>query len=167
MKLKYGSSDGGGTFPEYPDITTDTVFEAEVLKVDLRESRWKNDDGSVKNEFNFRFKILDDGPQKGRYVWGTTPTWFNSHHKCKLANWVKALLDEPLLPEGMELDVQDLVGLKGRVMVDAKPKADGDGYWNNVKDVFPSRITPGSVKAPEAPGPGPAPKEYDPDDEPF
>lgn len=154
IQLKPKSEDGGGS--DRPEISQESTFEVEILGVEHRETRWDatdkdgnkllNADGEhYKNmEFNFRFAIKDEGGKHdGRWVWGSTSDWFSTSSRCKLANWIKAILDEPVLPEGFTIDPeQDLDGLRCRVVVQAKKRDDGS-YSNWVSDVFPTKAGAG------------------------
>lgn len=164
------------------DITKESTFEAKILSVVHRDTKWDatdregnkllDEDGNYyKNkEFNFKFVILGDpeiSPDSDpRWVWGSTSDWFSTDARCKLANWIKAILDEPVLPEGFAIDPEeDLDGCMCRIVVQAKKRDDGS-YSNWVSDIFPSKgvtqTTQDRVQEQQAETPA-----YDPAEEPF
>jgi hypothetical protein len=158
IQLKTQATDGAGGGSDRPEITQESTFEVKILGVEHRETRWDatdkdgnkllNEEGNTyKNkEFNFRFGIEDEGPHNGRWVWGSTSDWFSTSSRCKLANWIKAILDEPVLPEGFTIDPEeDLTDLRCRVVVQAKKRDDGT-YSNWVSDVFPTKAGASSTQ---------------------
>lgn len=164
-------------------ITSKMVFEVEVLSVEHRDSKWfatdydtnerlLDEDGQPykKKEFNFKFGIVEEGAFKGKWVWGSTSDYFRDTAKCKLANWIKAILDEPVLPEGFTIDPEeDLKGMRCRVVVNAKKRDDGS-YSNWVEDVLPTKgggSPQQRVQEHLAQNEAPEEPAYDPDNEPF
>jgi len=185
IKLKSGNNDDD----DRTQISEESVFEVTVLDVAERETQWYatdrdtqkqllNADGNpYKNrEFNFKFKIIDpDGPYNNRFVWGTTGLLLGTWPTCKLSNWIRAILDEPVLPEGFAIDldgsenddkVGGLDGLRCRVVVKAK-KRDNGSFSNWVSDVYPAKA---DQTVQERVQEHLAPNEnagYDPNEEPF
>jgi len=180
-----------------PEIRTESVFEAKILSVEDRETKWwateydsdvklldENGEPYKTREYNFKFE-LQDPEFPGRWVWGSTSQAFSMKPNCKLANWIKSILDEPVLPEGFSINItpgvdpdtgeeveSDLVGLNCRVVVKARKRDDGS-YSNWVSDVHPTKVPSGSVQErvqEHLAGNDEAPAEaeaYNPADEPF
>lgn len=151
-----------------PDGTT---WEAIVESIEERESRWwvdENDhDKGKKMELSWKFKIIDpDGEYDGRWIWGSTSTYFGTSPKNKLRQWIQAALDEDVLPEGFVVNTQDLIGKQVLLVVDAR-KANNGNTYNNITDVRISRArraaTSGSLQQ-ATPAPEPEPSY---EDEPF
>ncbi len=117
-------------------IPDGAVFEAEVLTVKLEDSKfYKNEDGTPQQIMNFKFKVVNDGEHDGafvdRWVWGSTPPWLNDDPRCKLRNWVEAILDIDLLPPDYLLETDDLQGMQCRVIVSAKESTTNPGRITN------------------------------------
>jgi hypothetical protein len=158
-----------GDYPDREPIPEKAVFEAEILSVELRDTRWDDEyntdeDGNPlkKKEYNFKFGVLDEGEFKDRWVWGSTSNWFADDPRCRLTQWIKAILDEDILPEGFVFDTDNLVNMRCRVIIGAKQRKNGTGIANWVEEVRPSK----GVRLAEAPAEEPA-AAYDPDEEPF
>ncbi len=167
MKLTLDSQEetgaAGGSALRVP-APHESVFEAEVLEVKHQNSRWKFDNSDeFKKEFNFKFRVLDAGDFHDRFFWGSTPEWFSNDPRCKLQRWIKSVYDEPVLPQGFELDTDDLADMRCIIVIHAKEKAfredgehlnqDGSAKMVNwVADVLPSKA---ARIAPTTPTPNP------------
>jgi len=96
------------------------TFQAEVVDAEVRDSffdldRDKPELGKQK-EVSFKF-VLKDGPAKGRFIWGKTPTTFNNNEKCKLRHWVEEIFGVDELSPGFQFELTDLIGEPVNVVV--------------------------------------------------
>lgn len=85
----------------------------EVVGAEVRESFfWEDPEDHSKgkqNEVSFKF-IITDGPSKGRFIWGKTPTTFNNNERCKLRHWVQEIFGVDEISPGFQFELSDLVG---------------------------------------------------------
>lgn len=102
-------------------IPGDTTMEAVVAEVKEQDSRWLVDDDDPskgkKREISFRFAITEEGEFNDRWVWGSTPPWFNDSPKCKFRIWVQEILGVDELPVGFNVELDDLVGAPVRIHI--------------------------------------------------
>lgn len=122
-----------------------SVFEAEIVKIDLRDTQWddKYHPGEKTKQFNFVFKVVDKGEFEDRWFWASCSTWFSDSSTCKLRQWVQAILDVDILPSGFIVDTDELVGQHARIIVQAAPKkSDPTKTVNWINDIRPSRSIP-------------------------
>ncbi len=154
VKVKNRSDDGSGGYPKRDPAPHQSVFEAKLLKVELKDTPWDDEDnpGHKKQQFNFRFEVTDGGDFDGRWFWGSTQDFLSPSPANKLRQWVQALLDEDVLPQGFDLETDDLEGLPCRIIVHAKDKFQDDGTFiktsNWVEEVRASR----NLKVGQGPG---------------
>lgn len=126
---------------KYPGAQNNTVLEAEVIGIELQDSRWTDDrTGELKKELNFKFKSIEPGDFHDRWFWGSVSTWFSDKPTCKLRQWVQGILDVDVLPDGYVLNTDQLIGLQCRILIGAKARDDGS-LANWVSEVRPSRGT--------------------------
>lgn len=127
------------------------MFTATVRNVKLKEKPYKDDDGNPVKKVEFKFQIIDDGPQDGVDIWGETSTRFNTHPACRLLNWSEAILGRRLPPQ-YQLDTDDLYDQQCRILV-GKQEWEKDGetkFRNFVRDVIPTRESMAAMTAAEA-----------------
>jgi hypothetical protein len=173
VTMKSGSD--ADTYPEREPIPDRSVFEAEVLEITLRDTPFDDEHSDVprkKQQFNFKLNITEEGAFKDRFVWGSVSEWFSDDPRCKMTQWVRAILDEDILPADFAFDTDDLVGEKCRVIVGAKARANPaegkSAIINFVQEIRPSKGVPaGSVAAQGSKPVSNEPPAYNPDEEPF
>lgn len=126
MSTTYELSDA----PVFEAIPVDTVLEAEVDKVEERETPFwidQNDESKGKQrQVSFKFRITD-AEHSGRVLFGNTPTTFSNHPDCKLRVWVQEILGVDTLPLGFKLDLSQLEGAPIKVVVGNRSKKAADG----------------------------------------
>lgn len=110
-----------------PVIPDGSRLNAVVERAEERESFFKNDDGTVRYEVSFLFKITETGEWNGTKVFGNTPTTFSTHPDCKLRAWVQEILGGDDLPVGFELNIDDLVGMPVRIVTGVRARKDKNG----------------------------------------
>lgn len=123
-------------------IPDKSIFEAEVVQIKEEDTQWEDkfNPGEKTKQFVFIFKVLDEGQFNDRWVWGNCSTWFSDSSTCKLRQWIQAILDVDILPQGFIVDTDDLVGQQARIIVKAAPKKDDSSKMVNwVQEVRPSR----------------------------
>jgi hypothetical protein len=143
-----GSTRGGGGGDKYnwDPVPDNTVFEARVISIVERDSKWDDDynPGQKKREYNFRFEVDDpDHPDhQGRWFWGNTNTYFADTATNKLRQWIGAIEDLDVFPEGYVVDLDEIESRRPRVriIIKAGERANGEGIWNGVKELRPSRL---------------------------
>lgn len=124
---------------EFPVIPDETIVNAEVVAVELRDlnpefrAKYKIKETQ---EVSFRFRVTD-GEYKGLNVWGNAKPIFDSSPECRLRIWTQEILGMDSLPEGFVFDTEDLAGLNTRILVTKYSKRDGS-EGNRVKDVLRS-----------------------------
>ncbi len=136
---------------EYVCIPENEILEAEILDIEIRESNfWLDpDDESLgkQKEVSFKFKITENGPYSGSWVWGSTSTLFSTHPNCKLRLWTEEILgvDEGL-PVDFSLNTEDLVGQNVRVIIANYWSPKNERNQHKVSDLqrIPSGHTPDS-----------------------
>lgn len=133
-------------FPERQPFPNNSVFEAKILSCDEQESRWPVDDndpdGPKKMQLSLKFEVIDpEGEFNDRWVWGNCSAYLSTDPRNKLRQWTQGILDLDVLPEGYILNTDEFVGRQARIVIGAKPKADGSGRTSNfVIEVRPSRF---------------------------
>jgi len=140
-----------GDFPERAPFDDMSVFEAIVLGVTEQDSRFPADDadpdGPRKKQLSFKFKVIDpDGKYNDRWVWGNTSSYFGTSPSNKLRQWVQAILDKEVLPEGYLVDTDDFEGQQVRVIIGAKQRKNGDGISNFVVELRPTKADRSQMK---------------------
>lgn len=124
----------GEGFEPLPDRA---ILDVEVVKVEEREKpEWAIYDPEVTTEVSFRFRVVG-GPHDKRNIWGTSAVFFNYSPKCRLRIWVQGILGVEELPEGFDLNLDDLTGRKCRILVGNRINKKGD-VKDFVQDVFPA-----------------------------
>lgn len=126
-------------------IPDSTAFEATVLSVEQKDSRWlvnpDNESEGYKQELNFKVQLIDpnnDAYDK-RWLWGSCTAWLSDSPQNKLRQWAIAILDLDLLPEGYILETDDFVGKQCRVIVEQWTSKDGEKTGNAIKDFRPTK----------------------------
>lgn len=140
LTMKQAGEDG---YPERQPIPNNSYFEAVVLDITEQESLWDIDENDPskgkKKQLSWKFKIIDPGGEfDNRYVWGTTSMFFSTSPQNKLRQWIQAVLNIPVLPEGYAVDTEELHNKQCLIIVGAKEKRAG-GISNRVTEVQPSR----------------------------
>lgn len=110
------------------------VVSASVLDVQEVPSQYQDDDGNIKNQFQWDFVVTDEGPFSGRRIRSWTTTNFTAHPNCKAYTWSKAIMRKDF-KEGETFDTDDLIGASCRLVVGVTK----DGKWNRVENVLPER----------------------------
>lgn len=118
----------------------DAIALAQILTVKVAEKPYVDDNGEKVKKVEFKVAVIDPGgAHDNSYLWGETPTRFNSHPDCKLRNWAQAILNQEL-PAGFQLDTDMLEDQRVRIIVGYKEYTKGDGTpgkRNFIKDVLP------------------------------
>jgi hypothetical protein len=123
---------------EVPDlIRAGDIIDARLSKVTMREFVW---DGETVQKLKWDFVVVQEGPWKGKTIFGDTSTTFKAHVNCKAYNWVTALTGKQYA-EGEDMDTDDLIGLPARIMIMHKPDKQ-ERVWMRVKEVFPPAGAP-------------------------
>lgn len=124
---------------DFKPIPATEVLNVEVVKVEKKEkpSTWTLREGEDPEYVNWSFRVLD-GPFERRRIWGTTPTWFSWSPKCRLRLWAQSILNMDAFPEDFELDLENLVGKRCRVLVENYTSSKGE-VKDRVGDVFPAK----------------------------
>jgi hypothetical protein len=176
--IQMKSSSDVEEYSEREPIPDRSVFEAEILSIDLRDTPFDDEHSDVprkKQQFNFKLNITEEGPFLNRYVWGSVGEWFSDDPRCRMTQWVRAILDTDILPADFAFDTEDLVGEKCRVVIGSKKRATSvegkPDMLNFVQEIRPSKGVPANSVAvqastPVANQPSNAPA-YNPDEEPF
>ena len=119
--------------PQYEAIPEMTELVAELIDCQVREATWedRNDPTKKARQVSFRFRIIDDDVEDGKYfgrtMFGNTPDTFTSHPDCKLRIWVQELLGKDLLPVGFKFDTESLVGATAKITVANRTRVGADG----------------------------------------
>ena len=150
-KLRTTGSDGGGGDANL--IPEGEVVEARVMGVDPNSFNW---DGEMVHKLRWAFAVTED-PWKNKTVRGDTSTNFTPHPNCKAYSWSTAITGQTY-QDGDELDTDDLVGLKARIIIGHEQGKDGNTYMR-VRDVLPSRsrLADQAQATPSQTGPDEAP----------
>lgn len=117
----------------------DDIQRVKILTVKVAEKPYKDDDGNNVKKVEFKTVVVG-GDFNGNYVWGETPTRFNTHPDCKLRNWAQSILGQEL-PAGYRLDTDVLEGAEARAIIGYKEYVKGDGTpgkRNFIKDLMPT-----------------------------
>lgn len=141
MKLRLKENEGPPPIPE------GEFLPAVVESIEERESPWEDADGNKKMRMNFRFKV-NEGPYKGRVLFGDVPAIFDTYPGCHLRLWIQEIMGIDDLPVDTEIDTEHLVGLDCTIVVGARTKVIGEEKItkNFVSDVL--RTTPAKVVDP-------------------
>ena len=129
------------TGPKFELLEEDSIHEATLsnLEVSTFEDPATKE---VRKSFNWTFTIHTPGDWEGKRIWGNTSMLFNMHPNCKLRNWAQVLLGEEL-ERDFELDTDDLIGRKCRIIVKHKPYRDKETKEERKKqfvaDLMPPR----------------------------
>lgn len=136
---------GEGQEGEWTPIPDQASLRAKLLNAKKRTMPFKEYDSTEDAvRIEWTFQIEEDGAFLNRKVKGLTGTKFVNHPDCRMYQWAKTLMGVETLPEGFQLDLDDLTGQAVVVQVNQKeggPRKDGPGNYvnNNVIDVRPSR----------------------------
>lgn len=117
----------------------DDIQRVKILSVKVAEKPYKDDDGVNVKKVEFKTVVVG-GEFSGNYVWGETPTRFNTHPDCKLRNWAQSILGQEL-PPGYRLDTDVLQDAEVRAVIGYKEYTKGDGTLgkrNFIKDLMPT-----------------------------
>ena len=111
-----------------------SIVEAVILSAQEQDSFWDLDDNDPskgkKPEVSFKFEITEEGTYNGRWVWGSTPTFFDDNPRCKLRIWVQEAFGLDELPIGFKFSLEQLEGQPVRIHVAKSPK--GRNYVTDV-----------------------------------
>jgi hypothetical protein len=107
---------------------------ASVLNIEEVPSQYQDDDGKIKNQFQWDFVVTEEGPFKGRRIRSWTTTSFTAHPNCKAYMWSKAIMRKDFR-EGESFDTDELISQGCRLVIGLT----NDGKWNRVENVLPSR----------------------------
>lgn len=132
--FKLEESEFSGYLPD------DDIQRVRVLTVKVAEKPYKDDDGNNVKKVEFK-TVVTSGDHAGSYIWGETPTRFNTHSECKLRNWAQSILGQEL-PAGYVLDTDVLEGTEVRAIIGYKEYVKNDGTpgkRNFIKDLMPTR----------------------------
>jgi hypothetical protein len=147
VKLKGTAPTPEGEKPEL--IAQNDVIEARLANVEVRSFEWTNrDTGKLETVTKLRwdFVVIDEGPWKGKTIFGDTSTNFTNHPNCKAFNWVTSLTGRQYA-EGEDLDTDDLLSLPCRIMIGHKPDKGGN-IWMRAKEVLPARTQVAAAQMP-------------------
>jgi len=121
-------------YEEREPIENDTILEAVILSCQEQDSFWdidKDDPSKGKRrEVSFKFEVTEDGPYQGRWVWGSTPTYFDDNPRCKLRIWVQEVFGLDEIPLGFKFSLEQVEGQPVRIHVAKSEK--GKNYVTDV-----------------------------------
>lgn len=116
---------------EFDVIPENTVLEAVIDEVEVKDSPWDVDENDPskgkKQQVSFKFRVTEAGDWEKRVLWGNTPTTFSTHPDCKLRVWVQEILAMDDLGADFTFDTDHLVGQAVKVVVGNRPKKNVDG----------------------------------------
>lgn len=118
---------------EWEPIPEHEVVDVTLTNVELHEFEW-NTETIQKLRWTF---VVTEEPWVNRTIRGETTTNFVPHPNCKAYAWATAL-SGVAYPEDSELDTDDMIGMKGRAIIEHQPGKDGR-VWERVRDVLPTR----------------------------
>jgi hypothetical protein len=118
-------------------IQPNEIVNVRLSAVERRDFQWEGED---RKRLRWEFMVTDEGPWKGKMIWGETSTNYVAHPNCKAYNWAATFLGhQPDVSEG--LDTDDLIGLPCRILI--YHKTDGQGRtWMRAKEVLPPKAAP-------------------------
>ncbi len=137
MSKTWTLSDSSSGERVWEAIPVPNILECEVVKVEEREKpEWAIRDPEVTTEISFRFRVIS-GDYEKRNLWGNAAPFFNFSPKCRLRLWVQAILGVDELPEGYQLNLEELAGKRCRVTVGNRTNKD-DVVKDFAQDVYPA-----------------------------
>lgn len=117
----------------------DLIPDGEVVEVQLEEVTERPVPFGSGIRWNWKFRVTEEGPFKGRYIYGDTSDSFVINEECKAYSWAKALTGDDYRGGGV-FDTDDLMGLHGRVIAYHRPdRKNASKMWVNVRDVLPPK----------------------------
>lgn len=121
-------------YEEREPLEHGSIVEAVILSATEQDSFWDVDDKDPskgkKREVSFKFEITEEGTYNGRWVWGSTPTFFDDNPRCKLRIWVQEAFGLDEIPIGFKFALDQLEGQPVRIHVAKSPK--GRNYVTDV-----------------------------------
>lgn len=135
------------TVEDAPDLTLpeDTIFRAQLKEMKVHEFKWTdfNDPGSpgvgvpkVGQTLQWWWEVKSDNEYNGRKVKGECDPKISNHPRNRFRQWAEALLGREL-PQGMTVDIDDLVGLVADITIKHRPdKKDPSKKYEEVNDVI-------------------------------
>ena len=120
-------------FPALPD---GEIVNAHVQRCQMRQAPDWRDYGQ---EVAFAF-VIDDGPYKGRWMWGQTEARLDDDPSCTLTSWIKALIGVSTLPDDFEFIEDEYVGdhMTCKIQVRRYYSKKYDEFKNEVVAVIPA-----------------------------
>lgn len=121
-------------------LPEDSVIEVTVSNIETSE--WTDPaTAETRKNLNWTFTINTPGEWETKRIWGNTSLVFNTNPNCKLRNWSQSILNTEL-DSGFQLDTDDLIGRRARVVVGHKDGKDREGKAVKrqfVADLLPAR----------------------------
>lgn len=130
--IKLEESKGFDLLPE------DTIIDVTISNIEVSVWTDPKTQESRKN-LNWTFTINTPGEWESKRIWGNTSMVFNTNPNCKLRNWSQSILNTELDVD-YQLDTDDLIGRRVRLVVGHKDGKDRDG--NPVKRQFAADLLP-------------------------
>jgi hypothetical protein len=133
-------------------LEEDSIHEAVLQAVSYKTFDW-NDGGTKKTgeklEWQWEITSSKYGPEfVGRQVRGECKPVMSNWDGNKFRSWAEALMGREI-PVGMEIETDDLVGLKAEIVIGLRTdRKDPTKSWPFVADVIGSDYTPGGNSMP-------------------
>lgn len=119
-----GDDDGGGGGYTYNLIPEDSIIRCKVNKVVVESPPW---DKEGQERVNITLEVVEEGPNKGDYLWANCLPFFNSKANCRLRLWVEEICSvEGSLPVDFELDTDFLIDMEVNAVI--------NNYWSAKKE---------------------------------
>lgn len=123
------------------------VVAASVADFQEVPSKYTDDDGNPKNQFQWDFIVTEDGPFMGTKIRSWTTTNFVAHPNCKAYVWSKAVLRRDF-SAGQVFDTDDLIGKPCKLVIGHSD----DGKWHRIQNVLPARnAQPSAISTSDSP----------------
>jgi hypothetical protein len=136
--FKLQNNQDGGEKRSFTPIPEREILDVEVVKVEMRDKPdWAIRDPEVTQEVSFQVKVIS-GEYERRNLWGNAAPFFNYSPRCRLRLWVQGILGVDELPDGYELDLDELAGKRCRILVGNRDNKAGEKK-DFIQDVFPAK----------------------------
>jgi len=125
------------TESEFKLLPVDTLFKARLDGIEIKTVTPKDASKDPFDKLKWCFKIMD-GDFADQKVWGETSDTISPSPNNKFYAWACALLGREAIDLGIDLDVDDLVGLRCELSVEHEPGwKDPSQVYAKVDSVFP------------------------------